>query len=61
MDRARNLAGLASIAVARQSMGEAKWQAMVNMRRAAYIHRIIGCMLTGQVSRLPDTHRIHPV
>ncbi|WP_115126762.1 hypothetical protein [Synechococcus sp. GEYO] len=61
MDRAQNLAGLASIAVARQSMGEAKWQTMENMRRAAYIHRIVDCMLTGQVARLPDTYRINPV
>lgn len=61
MDRAQNLAGLAAIAVARQAMGEAKWQTMENMRRAAYIHRIVDCMLTAQVSHLPDTHRINPV
>ena len=56
MDRAQNLSALAAIAVTRNSVGEAKWHTMINSRRAAYLHRIVECMLTEQVSRIPDTY-----
>ena len=42
-------------------MGEAKWHTMINSRRAAYLHRIVECMLSEQVSRIPDTYSPKPV
>ena len=46
MSNAQNLFALAAIAKLRNSVGEANWQTMVNMRQAAYLHQIIACMLT---------------
>ena len=54
MSHAQNLFALAAIAKLRNSVGEANWQTMVNMRQAAYLHQIVECMLTEQVSSLPD-------
>jgi len=54
MSHAQNLFALAAIAKIRSSVGEANWQTMVNMRQAAYLHQIVECILTEQVSSLPD-------
>ena len=61
MDRAQNLTALAAIAVTRNSVGEAQWQKMVNSRRVAYLYRIVECMLTEEVAKLPDTYSPNPV
>tara|TARA_B100000902_G_scaffold129670_1_gene128763 strand:+ start:284 stop:469 length:186 start_codon:yes stop_codon:yes gene_type:complete len=61
MSHAQNLFALAAIAKLRNSVGEANWQTMVNMRQAAYLHQIVECMLTEQVSSLPDRYSPNPV
>ena len=61
MHRAENLSALAALDVTRDSVGEAQWQTMVNMRRAAYLHQIVECMLTEQVASLPDPYSPNPV
>ena len=61
MSHAQNLFALAAIAKLRNSVGEAQWQTMVTMRQAAYLHQIVECMLTEQVSSLPDRYSTNPV
>ena len=61
MSHAQNLFALAAIAKLRNSVGEANWQTMVNMRQAAYLHQIIECIVTEQVSSLPDPYSQNPV
>ena len=61
MSHAQNLFALAAIAKLRNSAGEANWQTMVNMRQAAYLHQIIECIVTEQVSSLPDPYSPNPV
>jgi len=61
MSHAQNLFALAAIAKLRNSVGEANWQTMINMRQASYLHQIVECMLTEQVSSLPDPYSTKPV
>ena len=61
MDRAQNLNALAAIAAARNSAGKASLQTMANLRRAAYLHQIVECMLSEQVSMLPDSYSTNPI
>ena len=61
MSHAQNLFALAAIAKLRNSVGEANWQTMVNMRQATYLHQIVECMLIEQVSSLPGPYSPEPV
>ena len=56
MSHAQNLFALAAMAKIRNSVGEANWLTMVNLRQAVYLHQIVECILTEQVSLLPEPH-----
>ena len=57
MDRFQNLAALEIIVEVMHTQSPDSME-MEQLRRAAYLHRIIEAMLSDQVASLPDTGRV---